>query len=71
MSNVRDGLDVLTQMQITTQALTLVGRDVTLNNPGGGDPISGKVDEVKFIGGTPRLIVDGKDYGLADVLSVK
>lgn len=71
MTNVRDGLDVLTQMQISTQALTLVGREVSLSNPGGGAPISGKVDEVKFMGGQPRLVVDGKDYGLSDVLSVK
>jgi len=71
MTNVRDGLDVLTQMQITTQALSLVGRTVDLHNPAGGDPVSGKVDEVRFVSGEPRLVVGGKEYALSDVLAIR
>src|SRR5205085_2525477 len=51
MNNVSDGLSVLTQMQMTTQAMSLVGRSVTLTNPAGGDPITGKVDSIHFVSG--------------------
>ncbi len=71
MTNMRDGLDVLTQMQITTQAMGLVGRTVDLRDPNSETPMSGKVDEIRFVGGEPRLVVDGKEYGLGDVLAIR
>lgn len=71
MTNVNDGLSVLTQMQLTTQALTLVGHNVDIHNPAGGDPITGKVESVKFVGGQPKLMVGGKEYSLSDVLAVR
>ena len=71
MTNVNDGLSVLTQMQLTTQALTLVGHNIDLHNPAGGDPITGKVESVKFDGGVPKLVVGGKEYSLSDVLAVR
>lgn len=71
MTNVNAGLDVLTQMQTTTQALALVGRNVTLTVPGTKDPITGKVDSIKFESGVPKLVIGGKEYDLSTVQSVQ
>lgn len=71
MTNVNTGLDILTQMQTTTQALTLVGKTVSLKVSGSTDPVSGKVDSIKFEGGVPKLVVGGKEYDLSSVLSVQ
>jgi flagellar basal-body rod modification protein FlgD len=70
MTNVSTGLETLNKLQNSTQALNLAGHTVELKNPQGGDPISGKVDEVRFAGGTPSILVGGKEYTLGDVISV-
>jgi flagellar basal-body rod modification protein FlgD len=71
MTNMSEGLTTLSQMQLTNQALSLVGRTVELNNASGGANITGKVESIKFESGVPVLVVGGKEYQLADVLSVK
>jgi flagellar basal-body rod modification protein FlgD len=70
MTNMSSGLDTLNKLQNSTQALNLAGRTVDLKNPAGGDPISGKVDEVRFTDGIPSIYVGGKGYALGDVISV-
>lgn len=71
MTNMRQGLDVLTQMQITTQAMSLAGRTVDLRNPDGGASLTGKVDEIRFVGGEPRIVVGGREYGLGEITALR
>jgi flagellar basal-body rod modification protein FlgD len=71
MTNVSDGITALSGMQSTTQALALVGKTVSLTVPGVTDPVTGKVDSIKFESGVPKLVIGGKEYDLSDVTTVQ
>jgi flagellar basal-body rod modification protein FlgD len=72
MTNVKQGLDNLTQMQSANQALGLVGKSIKLRNPADeSNPITGTVSGVKFSANGTRLVVSDKDYALADVISAQ
>lgn len=57
-----------------TQTLNLLGKEVTIVNPEdktGGTKITGKVDEASFEDGTGSVKVNGKNYSIAYITSVK
>jgi flagellar basal-body rod modification protein FlgD len=70
MTNVSKSLEALSQMHATMQSASLVGRTVEIQNPEGGDPVTGAVEKVNFEGGTPSLVVGGKAYPLGHLLSI-
>ncbi len=71
LTTVGDGIDALSALQLTTQAVSVIGRTVELHNPDGkGDPITGTVEKVVFRSGVPKLVVAGKEYGLESVISL-
>ncbi len=57
-----------------TQTLNLLGKEVTIVDPEdktGGTKITGKVDEASFEDGTGSVKVNGKNYSIAYITSVK
>lgn len=74
VKNVFEGADNVSQNLAVSQAMSLIGKTVqaiTLdseNKP--KEFIEGKVEHVKFIGGTPVLSIGGKDVKPYEVLSV-
>ena len=57
-----------------TQTLNLLGKEVTIVDPEdktGGTKITGKFDEASFEDGTGSVKVNGKNYSIAYITSVK
>ena len=57
-----------------TQTLNLLGKEVTIDDPEdktGGTKITGKVEEASFEDGTGSVKVNGKNYSIAYITSVK
>lgn len=57
-----------------TQTLSLLGKEVTIVDPEdktGGTKITGKVEEASFEDGTGSVKVNGKNYSIAYITSVK
>ncbi|MGO2084102.1 flagellar hook capping FlgD N-terminal domain-containing protein [Vagococcus sp.] len=54
---------MMTQQQ---QAMSMIDKEVTLVNEK-GEEITGKVERVKFLGGTPTIIVEGKEYSMGNI----
>ncbi len=59
-------LSILYQAQAVSQALLLIGRNIST----GDDGVSGMVDAVVFTDGQPKLIVDGQEVDPGDVTQV-
>jgi len=70
MQQINAGLAAQQMMLVATQALTLVGRDVSYQKQGSQDPIRGTVQSVRFNGGTPKLLVGEDEVALSDVVQV-
>lgn len=66
-----DNFGALIQFQQLAQATGLIEREVELKGGTDGENIKGKVDEVRLIKGVPKLIVDGKEYTVDDIVSIK
>lgn len=66
MSEMMNMNVVMTQQQ---QALSLLGKEVKAAGAESGF-VSGTVDKVKFDQGHATIQIDGKDYGLNDILEV-
>ena len=71
MQEMNAGLGIVQQMSAATQALSLVGRQITAQEPGTADPIVGTVEAVSFRNGVPMLIVSGREVGLPWVAEVR
>lgn len=71
MQQMNAGFLAFQQMSLTTQALSLVGREVTAQVPGESSPITGTVSAVTFKGGTPYLLVGDREIELAWVGQVR
>lgn len=54
---------MMTQQQ---QAMSMIDKEVTLISDK-GEEIKGKVERIKFLGGTPTIIVDGKEYSMGNI----
>jgi len=78
MQSLNDNLIGLMIMQNTTQAASLIGKNVviehTTTNPATGAEetvaVTGSVDVVRFVEGQPRIVVNGNEYSLADVKEI-
>lgn len=81
MTNVSDGLTALgqkfdqnfgqlTRDQLVVQAMTLVGRNITATNPADGKEITGQVTAVKFVQGSPVLMLGETQVQLANVSQI-
>jgi flagellar basal-body rod modification protein FlgD len=54
-----------------SQATGMIGKYVTLQNPGEGSPtISGKVDEIRSKGGEIKVVIAGEEYDSTTILNV-
>jgi len=65
MQQMNSGLSALQQMSAGNQALALVGKRITAQQPGAADAITGTVDAVTFRDGVPVLLVGGKEVELS------
>ncbi len=64
-----DIADLRSQQQIL-QANSLLGRTVEIQDESKAR-ITGPVTAVQMVEGTPKLVVNGKSYGLGDLVSIK
>jgi flagellar basal-body rod modification protein FlgD len=70
LNSLNQNLEALIAMQNTTQAAALIGKTVSLTDPTSGATISGTVSGINFVNGSPKLTVNGQQYGLATVTSI-
>lgn len=68
MSDISEGLDLLTFMSQQQYSFSLIGKEVTLQEEEG--TVSGIVDKVKFENGYAILVVNDKEYYLGSVVEV-
>jgi flagellar basal-body rod modification protein FlgD len=71
MQEMNAGLGTVQQMSATTQALSLVGRQITAQDPDTSDQIVGTVEAVSFRSGAPVLVVSGREVELSWVAQVR
>ena len=71
MQQMNTGFAAFQLMSLTTQALALVGRQVTAQVPGEANPITGTVDAVTFKDGQPLLLVGDREIELGYVTQVR
>ena len=64
------GLTMQQMMLTTSQALSLVGREVSYQTEASEDPVRGTVTSVRFTGGVPTLLVGEAEVELGDVIQV-
>ena len=71
LQNVNTTIGSLLIMNAASQAASLIGREVTLIDPNGGDDITGTVESARFQDGIPMIVVDGVEYTLGLVTEVR
>ncbi len=79
LSSLNENLVGLMMMQNTTQAAALIGKNVSIEyeatNPATGETetvnVEGEVDVVRFVEGTPKIVVNGNEYDLSVVKEIK
>ncbi|MCC7104531.1 MAG: flagellar hook assembly protein FlgD [Chloroflexi bacterium] len=69
LQSVDQRLQALSSAQSLEQAAALIGKQV-LANLADGSQLQGAVTEVRVVGGTPRLVVNGQTIGLDQVANV-
>jgi len=70
MQQMNTGLTNQQLMTATSQALSLVGREVSYTVDGSADPVRGKVESVRFSDGQPKLVVGDVEVDPANVVQV-
>jgi flagellar basal-body rod modification protein FlgD len=71
MQNVNDNLSVLINAESGFSALNLIGKKVNCVDPDNTEKtISGKVDTIKFVSGTPVITINEREIPLSYVTSV-
>jgi flagellar basal-body rod modification protein FlgD len=78
LDNLNTNIVALIMMQNTTQAAGLIGKSVTISTTTtdsqgtsvAGPDVSGTVSVVKFVDGQPKIVVNGKEYGLASIKEI-
>lgn len=71
MQNLNKLLEKQMGFQALTQASSMIGKHVTLQEPGdNGQIIKGRVDEIRSGGGEVRVVIDGKEYNASDIIMV-
>ncbi len=71
MQNLSKQFEIFTSTQNRMQALSLIGREVTVADPESVEPVTGIVRAIKFIDNKPLLVVGEKELDLTNILSVK
>ncbi len=79
IASLNENLVGLMMMQNTTQAAALIGKNVVAQyettDPVTQEPtqvtVEGSVDVVRFVDGTPKIVVDGNEYDLSSVKEIK
>lgn len=71
MQEINSALGTAQQTSTASQALTLVGHEITAINPNTSATYSGTVDAVTFEEGTPTLLVGDDEVQLSWVSEVK
>jgi len=71
MQQMNSALSASELMWAGTQALTLVGRQITAQEPGAANQITGTVEAVSFSNGIPVLLVGGQEVQLSWVMEVR
>jgi flagellar basal-body rod modification protein FlgD len=70
MQQINTVLSVQQIMLAASQALSLVGREVSYQEDELGDAIRGTVQSVRFEDGVPKLLVDDVEVDLGSVLQI-
>lgn len=71
MQNLNKLLEKQMGFQALTQASSMIGKHVTLQEPGeNGQIIKGRVDEIRSGAGEVRVVIDGKEYNASDIMRV-
>ena len=71
MQNLNKLLEKQMGFQALTQASSMIGKHVTLQEPGDdGQIIKGRVDEIRSGGGEVRVVIEGKEYNASDIMRV-
>jgi len=70
MQQMNSGFAAFQLMSLTTQALALVGKQVTAQVPGEAAPLTGTVEAVAFKEGRPLLVVGEREIELGWVTQV-
>lgn len=71
MQNLNKLLEKQMGFQALTQASSMIGKHVTLQEPGeNGQIIKGRVDEIRSGGGEVRVVIEGKEYNASDIIMV-
>ncbi len=68
ISNLNRNIISLMLMQNTSQAASILGKNVLIETSAGS--VSGIVSSIKFVDGQPMLIVNGQQYDLAKVKEI-
>jgi flagellar basal-body rod modification protein FlgD len=71
MQQMNTGFAAFQLMSLTTQALALVGRQVTAQVPGETEPLTGTVEAVTFAQGRPLLLMGEREIELGYVTQVR
>ena len=71
MQQMNSALATTGQASAATQALALIGKQITAQAPGSSNTITGQVDAVSFSGSTPVLVVGGNEVQLSWVTQVR
>ena len=70
ITNLSSEIRSLAVGSAATQAVSLIGRTVEVLDPASGDTLTGRVESVRFVDGSPLLVVDGSDVSPSYVVSV-
>ena len=68
MAEITESLSLLTLMGQQQYSFSLIGQEVLARGEDGD--VSGVVDKVKFKDGYAILVIDGKDYGMGQLVEV-
>jgi flagellar basal-body rod modification protein FlgD len=70
MGNLNTNLVSLMSMDNTSQAASLIGKTVIVDD-GNGGTVTGAVTAIKFVNGQPTMEVNGNDYQLSAVQQIQ
>lgn len=70
MQNLNDSVSTMAQWMHTSQASSMIGKEVDAIDAYSGESVSGTVGEVRIRGGEARLVVGEHEVILSDVVSI-
>ncbi len=70
MQNLNSSVSKMAQWMHTSQASSMIGKEVDVIDANSGESVSGTVAEVRIRGGEARLVVGEHEVLLSDVVSI-